>query len=265
MSMPSAPISAPSQPEDAMITLSPMRVTKAASLADDLVQRFEEQIESGDMPAGSRFPTEKAITEAFGVSRTVVREAYSRLAARGLLVSRRGSGAYVADGARYRAFQIAADEFSEIEDVLRLLEMRMGFEAEMADLAARRRTDADLAAIRDALDAMENSEDVDASVVADAAFHAAIAVATRNDYFLRFTQFLGVRLVPSRKLYLQGSDRQRHQQYARTINRDHQAIYDAILAGDPAAARRAARRHMDKSIARYRAMQDGLPAEAAED
>ena len=91
------------------------------------------------------------------------------------------------------------------------------------------------------------------------------AAATRNDYFLRFTQFLGVRLVPSRKLYLQGSGRQRHQQYARTINRDHQAIYDAILAGDPAAARRAARRHMDKSIARYRAMQDGLPAEAAED
>src|SRR3989344_149212 len=190
-----------------------MRVTKAASLADDLVQRFEEQIETGEMPAGSRFPTEKAITEAFGVSRTVVREAYSRPAAR----------------------------------------------------AARRRPDADLAAIRDALDAMENSEDVDASVVADAAFHAAIAAATRNDYFLRFTQFLGVRLVPSRKLYLQGSDRQRHQQYARTINRDHQAIYDAILAGDPAAARRAARRHMDKSIARYRAMQDGLPAEAAED
>ncbi|AQA00772.1 GntR family transcriptional regulator [Sphingopyxis sp. QXT-31] len=242
-----------------------MRVTKAASLADDLVQRFEQQIESGEMAPGARFPTEKAITEAFGVSRTVVREAYSRLAARGLLVSRRGSGAYVADGARYRAFQIAADEFGAIEDVLRLLEMRMGFEAEMADLAARRRTEADLDAIRAALEAMENSANVDESVVADAAFHAAIAAATRNDYFLRFTQFLGVRLVPSRKLYLQGSDRQRHQQYARTINRDHQAIFDAIEAGDPAAARRAARRHMEKSIDRYRAMQDGLTTDSTDD
>src|SRR3546814_21131214 len=100
------------------------------------------------MPVGSRFPTEKEITETFGVSLTVVREAYSRLAARGLLVSRRGSGAYVPDGAQYRAFQVTAEEIGEIDDVLRLLEMRMGFEVEMADLAARRRTDADLAALR---------------------------------------------------------------------------------------------------------------------
>src|SRR3546814_1796000 len=53
---------------------------------------------------------------------------YSRLAARGLLVSRRGSGAYVPDGAQYRAFQVTAEEIGEIDDVLRLLEMRMGLD-----------------------------------------------------------------------------------------------------------------------------------------
>lgn len=233
-----------------------MAVTKAASLADDLVQRFEEQIETGEMPVGSRFPTEKDITETFGVSRTVVREAYSRLAARGLLVSRRGSGAYVPDGAQYRAFQVTAEEIGEIDDVLKLLEMRMGFEAEMADLAARRRTGADLAALRRALDAMEESSDVDASVAADTAFHAAIASATGNPYFLRFTQFLGVRLVPSRRLYLQGDDPVQHQRYAHTINRDHEAIVVAIEAGDPVAARRAARRHIEKSILRYRTLKE---------
>lgn len=235
-----------------------MAITKAASLADDLVQRFEEQIERGDMPPGARFPTEKAITEAFGVSRTVVREAYSRLAARGLLESRRGSGAYVPEGAQYRAFQIAADEVGEIEDVLRLLEMRMGFESEMAGLAAERRTEADLSHLKQALDAMEESSDVDASVAADTAFHAAIAAATDNDYFLRFTQFLGVRLVPSRRLYLQGDDAEHHRHHARTINRDHRAIADAIAAGDAPAARRAARRHMERSLARYRALQTSL-------
>jgi DNA-binding FadR family transcriptional regulator len=236
-----------------------MVVTKAALLADDLVQRFEERIETGDMPPGSRFPTEKTITEDFGVSRTVVREAYSRLAARGLLVSRRGSGAYVAAGAQYRAFQVTAEEIGEIDDVLKLLEMRMGFEAEMADLAARRRTDENLAELRHTLAAMEESSDVDASVAADAAFHAAIASATGNPYFLRFTQFLGVRLVPSRRLYLQGDDPVRHRRYAHTINRDHQAIVVAIEAGDPVAARRAARRHIEKSIARYRALQEAGP------
>ena len=234
-----------------------MAVTKAASLADELVQRFEEQIESGGMPPGARFPTEKTITEDFAVSRTVVREAFARLAARGLLESRRGSGAYVPDGAQYRAFQVTADEVREIDDVLRLLEMRMGFEVEMADLAAQRRTPDDLAEIRRSLAAMDASRDVDASVAADAAFHAAIARATGNDYYVRFTEFLGVRLVPSRRLYLQDNSAETHQRYAQTINRDHDAIYAAIEAADPARARRAARRHMLKSIERYTAMKNG--------
>ena len=177
MSMASNPISHPSQRGERNGNARIM-ATKAAWLADDLVQRFEQQIERGEMPPGSRFPTEKTITETFGVSRTVVREAYSRLAARGLLISRRGSGAYVAEGAQYRAFQVTPDEVSEIDDVLRLLEMRMGFEMEMAALAAERRTDADLAEIRKAMATMDSSIDVDESVAADAAFHAAIARAT---------------------------------------------------------------------------------------
>ncbi|MES2987547.1 MAG: FCD domain-containing protein [Pseudomonadota bacterium] len=229
-----------------------MRLTKAASLADDLVARFEQQIEDGSMPPGSRFPTEKAITEDFGVSRTVVREAFARLAARGLLVSRRGSGAYVANDAQYRAFQVTADEVGEIDDVIRLLEMRMGFEAEMAGRAAERRTEAELQAMHEAMVTMASSTDVDLSVAADAAFHAAIARATGNPYFLRFTEFLGIRLVPSRRLYLRTDDQRRYQRYAQTVNRDHEAIYTAIAAQDPAAARRAARRHMEMSIKRHR-------------
>ena len=231
-----------------------MKVTKAATLADDLVRQFESQIEAGALLPGGRFPTEKQIPEDFGVIRTVVREAFARLAARGLLESRRGSGAFVAEAAHYRAFQVTPEEVEAIEDVLKLLEMRMGFESEMAELAAKRRSDTHLAAMRDALSAMELSSDVDGSVVADAAFHAAIAHATGNDYFERFTSFLGVRLIPSRRLYLQADDPVAHKAYARTINKDHEAIYAAIEASDPARARRAARMHMQKSFERYDAL-----------
>lgn len=230
-----------------------MATTKAVLLAQDLVDRFEDRISRGDMPPGSRFPTEREVTDDFGVSRTVVREAFARLSARGLLVSRRGAGAFVADHAQYRAFQVAPEEVAEIADLLKLLEMRRGFEMEMAELAAQRRGDTDLADMEQALDLMEHSTDVDSSVQADTLFHAAIARATRNDYFVRFTDFLGVRLVPSRRLYLQGSEPKVHQSYARMINRDHRAIYDAILAQNPVAARRAACRHIDKSIDRYAA------------
>lgn len=233
-----------------------MKPTKAALLADDLVRRFEEQIETGVLVPGARFPTERAITEDFAVSRTVVREAFARLSARGLLESRRGAGAFVADGANYRAFQVTPAEVQALGDVLKLLEMRMGFESEMARLAAERRTEEDLDAMRVAMAAMDDSTDADASVLADAAFHAAIAHSTGNDYFSRFTAFLGVRLVPSRRLYLQDDDPVVHQAYARTINADHLAIFSAIEASSPERAARAARRHMQKSFERYKALRD---------
>ena len=231
-----------------------MKITKAASLADDLVVQFESKILSGALNPGERFPTEMTITTEFGVSRTVVREAFARLAARGLLESRRGSGAYVAEGARYQAFQVTAAELRELDDVLRLLEMRTGFESEMASIAAQRRTDGDLAAMRACMERMAQSTDMDESVAADSAFHAAIAKATGNPYYLRFTDFLGIRLVPSRRLYLRTDSPRSHAAYAKSINRDHKAIYDAIEAHNRTKAGSAARRHMEKSYERYSAL-----------
>lgn len=231
-----------------------MRTTKAASLADELVRQLERRIDSGELPPGSRFPTEKAITDTAGVSRTVVREAFARLAAKGLLESRRGSGAYVPEGARYRAFQVAPEEMREVEDVIKLLEMRMALETEMAGLAAQRRTDEDIAVLRECLDRMAAAEDVEASVEADAAFHATIAGATQNDYYSRFMDFLGIRLVPRRAVYLRDHPEVPREDYARSIQRDHEAIFAAIVAGDPARSRRAARRHMQKSLERHRLM-----------
>lgn len=227
-------------------------LTKAASVANDLVSRFEDRIRSGEMAPGSRFPTEQSVTIDFGVSRTVVREAFARLAAKGLLESRRGSGAFVPAGAHYQAFELRPEELREIDDVIRLLEMRVGFEAEMAGLAAERRTGEDIDRIRIALDAMSHPDGITTAVDADAAFHAAIARATQNAYFERFCDFLGTRLVPSRRLYLQGSDAQFERRYARIIERDHQAIFRAIVSGDALAARRAARRHIMNSIQRHR-------------
>jgi len=226
--------------------------TKAASLANQLVRTFEQRIDSGELPPGARFPTEKAIMATVGVSRTVVREAFARLAAQGLLISRRGSGAFVAENARYRAFQVAPEEMREVEDVVKLLEMRVALETEMAGLAAQRRTDEDLARLSDCLDRLRANDDVDRAVEADVAFHAAIALATHNEYYSRFMEFLGIRLVPRRSLYLRHQPGDLTTAYARTIHRDHEAIYTAIVAQDPARARRAARRHMEKSLERHR-------------
>ena len=229
-------------------------VTKAASLAETLVGDLERRIASGELPPGARLPSERELTDESSFSRTVVREAVARLAARGLVETRRGSGAYVAQNARYQAFQVTPEEMTDLEDVIKLLEMRMPLEAEMADLAARRRDKTDLAELHRLLEVMETSTDVELSAEADSAFHAAIARATRNDYYTRFMTFLGVRLVPRRALLLHDRPQSSHAAYAKAIHNDHRAILAAIEDQDSARARRAARSHMQKSIERHRRM-----------
>ncbi len=237
-----------------------MTPDKNAKLADQLVTDLEQRVLSGELAPGSRFPTEKAIVDSTGVSRTVVREAFARMSAKGLLVSRRGSGAYVAESARYQAFQITRDELGEVDDVHRLFEMRTPLEAEMAGLAAARRDKDDLDAMSGAIKALIASSHVDAAVAADTAFHVAIARATRNDYIVRFTEFLGVRLVPPRTLYLRNTDDMPREEYIKAIADDHAAIFAAIKKRDPEAARAAARTHMYKSMERHEQIRSAFTA-----
>ncbi len=222
------------------------------SLADDLFRKLHAQIRSGAIGPGERFPTQREIAEQEQVSRTVVREAVARLAAQGLTVSRQGSGVYVAPGARYEAFQVTRDDMSELTEVVKLLEMRLAIETEMASLAAQRRSTDDLDAMRASLAAIATAgEDVAAAAAADAAFHLAIARATSNNYYQRLIEFFGVRLVPPRTLALADQSDGALQSYSQTIQREHDAILSAIEARDNEGARLAARRHIAGSIDRH--------------
>ena len=99
------------------------------------------------------------------------------------------------------------------------------------------------------------------------AFHAFLHMrpcrATRNDYIVRFTEFLGVRLVPLRTLYLRNSDDMPREEYIRAIADDHEAIFAAISKRDPEAARAAARAHMQKSMDRHEQIRDVFDAAGA--
>lgn len=224
----------------------------SASLTDSLFAKLEERIRTGEMPPGTRFPTQLEISAAENVSRTVVREAVARLSAQGLTTSRQGSGVFVAETAQYRAFQVTREEMGELTDVIKLLEMRLAFETEMASLAAARRTTADIGAIRDALRRMEEvNEDPEAAARADSAFHLAIARATQNHYYERMIEFLGLRLVPPRNLYLRGQSEEAHRAYAAKVHGEHEAILEAIVRMDTNRAREAARHHMQESLSRH--------------
>jgi DNA-binding FadR family transcriptional regulator len=123
------------------------------NLALGLVEAMTARIREGQMRSGDKLPTEAAIMGEFGVSRTVVREALSKLQAGGLVETRHGVGTFVVGTGEATNFRIAPEQIATAREVIAVLELRIGLETEAAGLAAVRRTDANLLAMRQALPA----------------------------------------------------------------------------------------------------------------
>src|SRR6185312_13387789 len=90
------------------LTWARMVDKRSSNLAEKVLARLSAEIRGGKLAPGDRLPTEQELTSTMGVSRTVVREAVAALRADGLVVTRRGSGAYVADNPTASPFRIAA-------------------------------------------------------------------------------------------------------------------------------------------------------------
>src|SRR4029077_20601313 len=120
--------------------LSPLA---SPSLAHALVERLGAEILSGRLAPGARLPNEQDLIATTGVSRTVVREAIAALRAEGLVVTRQGAGAFVAEGSR-RPFRIDSADLGSLAEVLGVMELRTGIEVEAAGLDAERAGAADL-------------------------------------------------------------------------------------------------------------------------
>ena len=163
---------------DKLSVLSPL--DPPGNLAEQVMARLANDIRSGRLAPGARLPTEQALTSALGVSRTVVREAVAALRADGLVVTRRGSGAYVADPAA-GPFRIAAPKAAALSDVLEVMELRLAVEVEAAALAAERANRRQVGVIRTAWRAIDRAlQGGEGAVAEDFAFHRAIAEATGN-------------------------------------------------------------------------------------
>ncbi|HEY9568698.1 MAG TPA: GntR family transcriptional regulator, partial [Thalassobaculum sp.] len=155
-----------------------------------------ERIRSGELAPAEKLPTEQEMIAAFGVSRTVVREAIAALRAEGLVESRQGAGVFVVGDKRRRPFRIESGDAETVGGVLAIMELRRSIEIEAAGLAAERRTGLQLAAIHQAVEAFDAAIGSGDAVAADFEFHKAICQATGNPYFDSFLEFLGHHIIP---------------------------------------------------------------------
>ena len=229
-------------------------VARPQSLADETHHQLLMQLEMGLWAVGTKLPPEMALAESLGVSRPVVREALARLKADGLIATRQGSGAVVADRNKIAAFRFAKSGGAEAADVVdraerEMLELRQIVESGAAELAAKRRTDMDIVAIRTAVNAMDGALEKrsDGSDVDDA-FHNAIAAATHNKQLTKFVEFVGAQFSASRKATWDKTG------YGVGITEvgqdDHRAILKAIDGGDATKAKRLSHAHVQRAIDR---------------
>ena len=228
------------------------------SLAHELVDALAGRIRDGSLNAGEKLPTEAAIMEEFGVSRTVVREAISRLQAAGLVETRHGVGTFVVGLGEGSAFRISPEQLGTLQDVIAVLELRIGVETESAALAAMRRTPENLETLRNALKAflaaVEEGRD---AVGPDFQFHLEIARATQNHHFVDLMGTLGGMMIPRARLEPPGPLTPERQAYLRGVNSEHESIVDAIARQDAEAARAAMRTHLANSRERRRRLAEG--------
>lgn len=227
------------------------RLRASRNLTLEVVEQIAEEICSGRLAPGTKLPTEHELMEAFGVSRTVVREAVAALRAEGLVVSRQGAGVFVAGESR-AAFRISFEGLSSIEEVLQVMELRLAIEIEAAALAAERATPEGTKAVEEALKAIDASiKRGEHAVGEDFAFHRAIAEASGNPKFSKLLAFLGRHIIPRQSVRTTlGAQEQRR--YLQRIQSEHRRIFSAIQSADPHAARRAMRAHLTRSLSRYR-------------
>lgn len=209
----------------------------------ELVSHFERLILSGELAPGDALPSERAISAEKDVSRSVVREAISRLASLGLVRSVHGSGTRVEapSGRPIRQGYQRLLRQGEI-DLSQLAQVRLPLEAALAGLAARHRADEHLARMDRAQDALRHPRaTLDAQVRADLEFHAVLAEASGNPFF-------GLVLAPIQELLIESRRRTLGRHGALLAHDHHAAVLEAVRRRDEGGAAEAMRRHLETNV-----------------
>ncbi|MEJ7138004.1 FadR/GntR family transcriptional regulator [Amphibiibacter pelophylacis] len=241
---------------------TPLSKRKTRSLTDEVVAAISQKISDGIYVAGAKLPKENLLIEEYGVSRTVIREAISRLQAHGLAQTKHGIGTFILSPEAGVSVRVGTSQLNTLRDVIAILELRISLESETAGLAAQRRSRDDLARIHQAAQDFGSciSAGTDTST-ADIDFHLSIAKATGNHYFHDILLQLSQALIPRRRLGpMPWSQHNNQASYLQKIHEEHLSIVDAISRQDPEGARAAMRTHLGNSRERLRkAQEQALP------
>jgi GntR family transcriptional regulator, transcriptional repressor for pyruvate dehydrogenase complex len=225
----------------------PFEPVRPEKLSTAVQRQIEGLILRGILHPGERLPAERELSERLDVSRPSLREALAEMQARGLLVTRAGSGVYVAEDLD-AAFPPALIRLfaSHTDAVFDYIDFRRDMEGLAAERAARLGSDTDLAVIETAFAKMESAHakrSPEDEAALDAEFHMAIVEASHNIIMLHMMRSMFALLREGVFYNRQVMFKQRTAREA--LLDQHRHILTGLLARDPVAARAAVEAHMD--------------------
>jgi GntR family transcriptional repressor for pyruvate dehydrogenase complex len=212
-----------------------VRRIERASAPEVVRDQILELIQGGDLPVGSKLPSEQELARSFGVSRPVVREGLGRLRSIGVIESRSGSGSFVTSARIAPQGLLLAGGYTSDE----LHEIRSEIEVPGAALAATRRTSKQLSALTEIVERHRHQPDAEDWVADDLNFHVTLAEASRNSLRVRFVTEL----------------RELQSELSLTMSRirgglaapveEHAAVVEAVRQRDAEGAAAAMQAHLD--------------------
>lgn len=237
--------------------LSGIEPIRREPLANEIARRLVEYLLSGEVSPGERMPSERELAQAFGVGRSAMREAIKSLSLIGLVEVRHGDGTYLRKSDSAILPQVIEWGLLLGEPRTRdLVEARQKIEEVIAGLAAERRSEEDVAALRGLLARMEAAAGPDGDpaefVDADVRFHLALSEAARNTALRDVLVGIQALLQAWVRRAISLGDRAGSYE-------EHVPIADAVQRGDAAAAEAAMADHMRRAAER---LERALEAEA---
>ncbi|MDT0342866.1 FadR/GntR family transcriptional regulator [Streptomyces litchfieldiae] len=223
----------------------PLDALRPSPLVEQATERLREQITGGTWAVGTKLPGETTLAASLGVGRSTVREALRALVGAGLVRARQGAGVFVV-ATEPREDWAAQLRRAAITDVY---EVRVLVEVEAACLAARRRTDDDIAALHEALAGRRAAADADdaAFVDADIALHTTVVAAAHNPVLTGlFGEFVPALRRGLLDLVAMLDLRATHPGHG---DEGHAALVHAVVSGDAEAAGETLRNELGQTLA----------------
>ena len=208
--------------------------------SDAVVMWIQDLLLQGNLKSGEKLPSEAEIARSFGVSRGILREAFSVLETKGILLRQPGRGTFIRKISRAQVLGDLKPQKSDANLFLDLLEVRETLEGKAVELAIQKATPEDLANVAHALSFHMSEYTEQFALERDVDFHLSIVLATHNEVLFLVLRNVGTLMKDVREETLMQSGR------LEECQREHEEIFEGIQQHDLRRALSALKKHLNQ-------------------